>query len=178
MILFLGGGQSTVRDTSPCFYIPHYFILFYCCLPSLISVFFFRCVSHSLSLSSLLGTFLSASFCLFSLFFSFFFSDRVPGLIWFNSVYLVTNAGLVADQLMRDKYLKQQHIHYIMLLWATHIFTIFFVIAATAHKTKQDVRSHPSFPSVSTIGGAGIRLFRPRGDHPNNPFRGEDSMIP
>ena len=29
-----------------------------------------------------------------------FFSERVPGLIWFGSVYLVTTAEFVADQLM------------------------------------------------------------------------------
>ena len=33
----------------------------------------------------------------------FFFSERVPGLIWFGSIYLVTTAGFVADHLMRDK---------------------------------------------------------------------------
>ena len=27
------------------------------------------------------------------------FSERVPGLIWFGYVYLVTTAGFVADQL-------------------------------------------------------------------------------
>ena len=32
---------------------------------------------------------------------AFFFSDRVPGWFWFGSVYLVTTAGFVADQLMR-----------------------------------------------------------------------------
>ena len=30
----------------------------------------------------------------------FFFSGRVPGLIWSGSVYLATTAGFVADQLM------------------------------------------------------------------------------
>ena len=29
----------------------------------------------------------------------FFFSERVPSLIWFGSVYLVTTAGFVTDQL-------------------------------------------------------------------------------
>ena len=37
------------------------------------------------------------AFCLLSL---LFFSERVPGLIWFGSVYLVTAAGFVADQLI------------------------------------------------------------------------------
>ena len=31
---------------------------------------------------------------------SLLISERVPGLIWFGSVYLVTTAGFVADQLM------------------------------------------------------------------------------
>ena len=35
------------------------------------------------------------SLCLISL---FFFSGRVPDLVWFGSVYLGTTAGLVADQ--------------------------------------------------------------------------------
>ena len=41
--------------------------------------------------------------CLLSAFPATFFSERVPGLIWFGSVYLVTTAGFAADQLMRDK---------------------------------------------------------------------------
>ena len=44
----------------------------------------------------LLATFLSVVFCLLSL----LFSERVPGSFWFGSVYLVTTAGFVADQLM------------------------------------------------------------------------------
>ena len=43
---------------------------------------------------------LSVVVCLLSL---LFFSGRVPGLIWFGSVYLVTTPGFVADQLMRHK---------------------------------------------------------------------------
>ena len=31
---------------------------------------------------------------------------------------------------------------------------------------------------VLTIGGAGIRRFRPQGGHKNRPFRGYDYMIP
>ena len=31
---------------------------------------------------------------------SFFFSEHVPGLIWFGSVYLATTAGFIADHLM------------------------------------------------------------------------------
>ena len=30
----------------------------------------------------------------------FFFSERVSGLIWFGSVYLVTMAGFIEDQLI------------------------------------------------------------------------------
>ena len=44
----------------------------------------------------LLTTFLSVLFCLFSL----LISERILGLIWLSSVYLVTTAGFVADQLM------------------------------------------------------------------------------
>ena len=33
-------------------------------------------------------------------FLCFFFSERVPGLIWSGSVYLVTTAGFEADQLI------------------------------------------------------------------------------
>ena len=51
--------------------------------------------------------FLSVSFCLLSL---HFFSDRVPGLGWFGSVYLETTAGFIADQFMEDK--QQQSKHY------------------------------------------------------------------
>ena len=39
--------------------------------------------------------FLSVFKCLFSL---FFFSERIPGLISFGSVHLVTTAGIVGDQ--------------------------------------------------------------------------------
>ena len=38
----------------------------------------------------------------------FLFSDRVPGLIWFDSVYIVTAARIVADLVMRDKQRQQQ----------------------------------------------------------------------
>ena len=44
----------------------------------------------------LLSIFLSVLFCLLSL----LISERIPDLIKFGSVYLVTTAGLVADQLM------------------------------------------------------------------------------
>ena len=37
-----------------------------------------------------------------------FFSESVPGLIWFGSVELLTTAGFVADQLMLDKQQQQQ----------------------------------------------------------------------
>ena len=48
---------------------------------------------------TLLATFLSVVFCLLPL----LFSERVPGLVWLGSVYLVTTAGFVADQLLCDK---------------------------------------------------------------------------
>ena len=44
----------------------------------------------------LLATFLSVLACLFSL----LISERIPGVIWFGPVYLVTSAGFVADQLV------------------------------------------------------------------------------
>ena len=44
----------------------------------------------------LLDIFLSDVSCLLSL----LFSERIPGLIWFGSVYLTTTAGFVANQLM------------------------------------------------------------------------------
>ena len=43
-----------------------------------------------------LATFLSVLSCLLSP----LISERIPGLIWFRSVYLATTAGFVADQLM------------------------------------------------------------------------------
>ena len=55
------------------------------------SIFF--CLSRR---CPLLATFLSVLFCLLSL----LISERFSGLIWFGSVYLVTTAGFVADQLM------------------------------------------------------------------------------
>ena len=45
----------------------------------------------------LLATFLSVLFWLLSL----LISERIPGLIWFGSVYLVTTAGFVADNNVR-----------------------------------------------------------------------------
>ena len=44
--------------------------------------------------------------CVF-LFVFLFYSETVPGLIWSGSVYLVTTAGFVEDQLMRDKEQQQ-----------------------------------------------------------------------
>ena len=49
-----------------------------------------------------------------------FVSDRVAGLIWF-SVYLVTRAGFVADELRQDKQqqLKQQQMLFPLCFWST-----------------------------------------------------------
>ena len=63
---------------------------------------------YLLSLVSLPGDDFFASYfshpLIISVCFLFFFSyDRVPDLDWFGSVYLVTKAGFVADQSMRDK---------------------------------------------------------------------------
>ena len=60
---------------------------------STVCVFYFFCLSRR---CPLLPTFLSVLFCLLSL----LVSERFSGLIWFGSVYLVTTAGFVADQLM------------------------------------------------------------------------------
>ena len=65
-------------------------VCFYC-LCDFVCVFFFFCLSQAL-----LATFLSVLFCLLSL----LISERISGLIWFGSVYLVTTAGFVADQLI------------------------------------------------------------------------------
>ena len=37
-------------------------------------------------------------------------SERISGLIWFGSVYLVTTAGFVADQLMCAEHEQQQQL--------------------------------------------------------------------
>ena len=47
-----------------------------------------------LAAMSFAGYFLVGFFCLISL---LFFSEIIPGLFWFSSVYLVTTAGFVAD---------------------------------------------------------------------------------
>ena len=65
-------------------------------------LFFSVCAFFSVFCFSLIATvpfagyFLSVLFGLVSL----LVSERVPGWIWFSSVYLVTTAGYVADQLM------------------------------------------------------------------------------
>ena len=64
------------------------------CLCDLVCVFYFFCSSRR---RPSLATFLSVLFCLL---FSLLISERISGLIWFGSVYLVTTAGFVADQLM------------------------------------------------------------------------------
>ena len=54
----------------------------------------------------LLASFMSAPFCLFSLL--FFLSNRVPNLIWFDPVYVVTTTEFEADRLILDK--QQQRV--------------------------------------------------------------------
>ena len=76
------------------------FLRFYAVVSSLFllfAFFFFFCLSRR---CPLLATFLSVLFCVLSL----LISERFSGLIWFGSVYLVTTAGFVADQLMCDKH--------------------------------------------------------------------------
>ena len=58
-----------------------------------VCVFYFCCPSRR---CPLLTTFLSVLFALLSL----LISERIYGLIWFGSVYLVTTAGFEVDQLM------------------------------------------------------------------------------
>ena len=67
-------------------------VCFYC-LCDFVCVFYLFCPSRR---RPLLTTFLSVLFCLLSL----LISERISGLIWFDSVYLVTTAGFVADQFM------------------------------------------------------------------------------
>ena len=72
------------------------FLRFYAVVSSLFLLFVFSicfCLSRR---CPLLATFLSVLFCLLSL----LIFERFSGLIWFGSVYLVTTAGFVADQLM------------------------------------------------------------------------------
>ena len=73
-------------------------MLYLCFCVSLIYFYFYFCFlcAPSWRRCPLLGNSLSVVFCLLSL----LFSERVPGLIWFGSVYLMTTAGFVADQLM------------------------------------------------------------------------------
>ena len=73
------------------------FVCVFCCSSVLILIFVSFVSIPALRQCPLLATFLSVVFCLLSL---LFFSGRIPGLIWFGSVYLVTRAGFVADQLM------------------------------------------------------------------------------
>ena len=75
------------------------FLRFYAVVSSLFLLFAFSiffCLSRR---CPLLASFLSVLFCLLSL----LVSERCSGLISFGSVYLVTTAGFVADQLMWDK---------------------------------------------------------------------------
>ena len=87
-LIFMPGLYSTVyRGTFPA-------VLCGCLkFVSTVCVFYFFCLSRR---CPLLATFLSVLFCMLSL----LIFERFSGLIWFGSVYLVTTAGFVADQLM------------------------------------------------------------------------------
>ena len=63
---------------------------------SLFLLFVFVCLCFLFFVDNLLATFLSVLFRMLSL----LISERIPGLIGFGSVYLVTTVGFVADQLM------------------------------------------------------------------------------
>ena len=62
---------------------------------AMLFVFSVYCLSRR---CPVLATFLLVLLCLISL----LISKRIPGMIWLGSVYLVTTAGFVADQLIRD----------------------------------------------------------------------------
>ena len=59
-------------------------------------ILFVFSVSYLSRRCPLLATFLSVLFRILSL----LVAERIPGLIWFGSVYLVTTAIFAADQLM------------------------------------------------------------------------------
>ena len=63
---------------------------------SLFLLFVFVCLCFLFFVDNLQATFLSVLFRMLSL----LISERIPGLIGFGSVYLVTTVGFVADQLM------------------------------------------------------------------------------
>ena len=87
-LIFMPGLYSTAyRATVPAFLCG--------CLQfvSTVCVIYFVCLSRR---CPLLATFLSVLFCLLSL----LISERFSSLISFDSVYLVTTAGFVADQSM------------------------------------------------------------------------------
>ena len=72
------------------------FLRFHAIVSSLFLLFVFSILFCLSRRCHLLATFLSVLFCLLSL----LISERFSGLIWFGSVYLVSTAGFVADQLM------------------------------------------------------------------------------
>ena len=92
-LVFMPGLYSTAnRATFPAFLCGCLqFVSTVCVILFVFSIFF--CLSRR---CPLLATFLSVLFCLLSLLISGFRFD----LVWFGSVYLVTTAGFVADQLM------------------------------------------------------------------------------
>ena len=91
-LVFVSGLYSTShRATFPAFLCGCLkFVSTVCVILFVFSIF---CLSRR---CPLLATFLSVLFCLLSL----LISERISGLIWFGSVYLMTTAGFVADQLM------------------------------------------------------------------------------
>ena len=91
------------------FFLPYaYFVVVFCLFILFLFVFVLLfLVAYLFYVSSLLcpflGTISFAGYLLVRLLlsaFPAFFSERVPGLIWFGSVYLVTTAVFLADQLM------------------------------------------------------------------------------
>ena len=98
-LVFMPGLYSSIayRATFPAFFMRFPLEVCFYCLCDFVCVFYFFCLSRR---CPLLATFLSGLFCLLSL----LISKRISGLIWFGSVYLVTTAGFIADQLMWNRH--------------------------------------------------------------------------
>ena len=97
VFLRLQGCLSCVACRGAFYVVAFYLVLLFV----LLFAFYVSCSSRR---CPLLATFLSVLFCPLSL----TFSERIPGLIWFGSVYLVTTAGFKVDQLMWHKQEQQQ----------------------------------------------------------------------
>ena len=118
--------------------------------------FYFFCLSRR---CPLLATFLSVLFCLLSL----LISERFSGLVWFGSVYLVTTAGFVADQLMSDKQHCILYIIYSCLFKFHHflyVMTPFIGIITIDFNILESYYCSPVLIPYSTFGYHASRLKR------------------